>query len=143
MCLPHKLVHFPAGVPARSCAYCKVVGTRTECGRHVRSYYACDACAVPLCSSRYKDCFERYHALVGVNEIVRNTNKPSLQQLEAKLTLPHQLDTKLTLPPQLDAKMSGNGQALIWGSEHFKSEPENFTNSITNLSKLMDAKFSD
>lgn len=62
--LKHRLVHILDGKDTRNCKMCESMGIRTGT-RIVRSYYMCEACAVPLCRPQRRDCFIQYHNMVG------------------------------------------------------------------------------
>lgn len=55
----HRLVGNP-GHKALTCVYCKMMGNKTACGWHIKCYYRCSVCDVPLCNIK-RDCFIQYH----------------------------------------------------------------------------------
>lgn len=58
----HCLIQNPGG-RALTCQYCKLVGNKTDCGWHVKCYYRCKACDIPLCTGK-RNCFNLYHNLI-------------------------------------------------------------------------------
>lgn len=48
----------------KPCVYCKLRGIKTTTGLPIKTYWKCDACNLPLCRPRQRDCFKRYHQLL-------------------------------------------------------------------------------
>ena len=63
----HRLVGNP-GHKALTCAYCKLLGNKTACGWHIKCYYRCSVCDVPLCNIK-RDCFIQFHTKLKTQQI--------------------------------------------------------------------------
>ncbi|OWF43273.1 hypothetical protein KP79_PYT18777 [Mizuhopecten yessoensis] len=48
----------------KPCVYCKLRGVKTTTGLPIKSYWKCNACNLPMCRPRQRDCFRRYHLLL-------------------------------------------------------------------------------
>lgn len=66
----HRLIGNP-GHKALTCVYCKAKGNKTACGWHIKCYYRCSVCDVPLCNIK-RDCFIQFH-----NKLKTNSGPPN------------------------------------------------------------------
>lgn len=48
----------------KPCVYCKLRGKKTTTGLPIKSYLKCNACNLPMCRPRQRDCFVQYHQLL-------------------------------------------------------------------------------
>lgn len=81
----HRLVRIDIdGYTNRACAYCKILGNKTNRGWPLKSYFMCEACSVPLCKPQDRNCFDSYHELLSRNPNIANFAKKVKQSVFIK-----------------------------------------------------------